>query len=175
MNRNELISSLNLSGLGMEVGVQTGVFAEKILENSNLHLILLDSWRYIEGYFDIANTKTDTHIAYMNSTIRRLARFENRFSVLREFSEKAATFFKDELFDFIYIDANHSEAAVTKDLETWYPKVKIGGIFAGHDYLNKKTDKHDFGVETAVDNFARLHAKHVNATQESFPTWYFTK
>jgi hypothetical protein len=42
---------------------------------------------------------------------------------------------KNESLDFVYIDANHKYDAVKKDLELWYPKVRKGGVFAGHDYL----------------------------------------
>ena len=35
-----------------------------------------------------------------------------------------------------------------KDIEAWFPKVKIGGVIAGHDYKNGCTD-----VDKAVDEF----------------------
>jgi hypothetical protein len=34
----------------------------------------------------------------------------------------------------VYIDANHLYEAVTVDIKTWLPKVKIGGILGGHDF-----------------------------------------
>lgn len=40
----------------------------------------------------------------------------------------------DGHFSFIFIDAAHEYDAVKKDLELWYPKLKSGGLFAGHDY-----------------------------------------
>ena len=39
--------------------------------------------------------------------------------------------------DFVYIDAEHDYDSVKQDLSVWFPKVKIGGFLAGHDY-NKK-------------------------------------
>ncbi len=39
--------------------------------------------------------------------------------------------------DFVFIDADHSEAAVTQDIAAWRDKVKPGGWLGGHDY-NKK-------------------------------------
>jgi len=35
--------------------------------------------------------------------------------------------------DFVYIDGDHSYAAVKKDIVAWIPKVKIGGVICGHD------------------------------------------
>ena len=49
-------------------------------------------------------------------------------------SDQAVHHFKDESLDFVFIDANHEYEEVKKDIELWYPKVKKGGIFAGHDY-----------------------------------------
>ena len=52
------------------------------------------------------------------------------------------------LFDYIYIDADHSYESVKADIETWLPFVKPSGIIAGHDY-----SAHFTGVVTAVNEF----------------------
>lgn len=36
--------------------------------------------------------------------------------------------------DYVYIDANHSYEYVKQDIELYYPKVKKGGMLAGHDF-----------------------------------------
>jgi predicted O-methyltransferase YrrM len=46
----------------------------------------------------------------------------------------SARLFEDESVDFIYVDADHSEASVLRDIELWWPKLKPTGIMAGHDY-----------------------------------------
>lgn len=48
-------------------------------------------------------------------------------------SEKAASRYGGTL-DFAFIDADHSYEACKEDLELWAPKVRAGGIVAGHDY-----------------------------------------
>jgi predicted O-methyltransferase YrrM len=53
---------------------------------------------------------------------------------LRKPSVEAALDFKDESQDFVFIDADHSYEAVKADIEAWYPKVRPGGMLAGHDY-----------------------------------------
>jgi predicted O-methyltransferase YrrM len=50
-------------------------------------------------------------------------------------TDEAYKLFEDESIDFLFIDADHSFEAVKKDLKLWYPKVKTGGIIAGHDYM----------------------------------------
>ena len=55
--------------------------------------------------------------------------------IKRKFSSvEAATLFPDEFFDLVYIDAAHDMKNVVNDIKAWWPKVKIGGILAGHDY-----------------------------------------
>ena len=54
--------------------------------------------------------------------------------------------FKDESVDFIWVDADHHYESVKKDIDYWYPKLKKGGIIAGHDYTEE-------GVRRAVWEF----------------------
>lgn len=67
----------------------------------------------------------------------------------------AANTFENDTFDLVYIDADHTYESVKKDLYAWYPKVKSGGIFSGHDYCEYYIKQSDtkFGVVQAVDEF----------------------
>jgi len=53
---------------------------------------------------------------------------------IRHNSSEVAALFPDEYFSFIFVDAGHSYDQVMADLKNWYPKLKTGGIMAGHDY-----------------------------------------
>lgn len=85
------------------------------------------------------------------------------------------------LLDAVYIDACHDTRSVWQDLETWWPRVRPGGLLAGHDYLDAWRWHDDinrgglFGVRTAVDTFARSIGRVVASTDEEFPTWWFRK
>ena len=63
-------------------------------------------------------------------------------------SNEAAKYIDDDSLDFIFLDAYLTGEQVKNDLEVWYPKVKTGGIFSGHDWNCKD-------VEVAVNNFRR--------------------
>jgi predicted O-methyltransferase YrrM len=53
---------------------------------------------------------------------------------LRLPSVAAATLFANRSLDFVFIDADQSCAAVQGDIAAWRPKIKCGGVLAGHDW-----------------------------------------
>jgi hypothetical protein len=53
---------------------------------------------------------------------------------LRGDSTLMAGHFADDSLDFVYIDACHRYKKVKQDILAWLPKVKNGGVLAGHDY-----------------------------------------
>ena len=55
-------------------------------------------------------------------------------------SQEASSKYEDNFFDYIYIDAEHTYQAVTKDLEVWYPKLKKNGTLFGDDYYWREED-----------------------------------
>lgn len=52
---------------------------------------------------------------------------------IRKRSVEAAADYEDASLDFVFIDADHSAEAVEADVRAWLPKVKPGGVLAGHD------------------------------------------
>jgi predicted O-methyltransferase YrrM len=53
----------------------------------------------------------------------------------------ALEYFKDGQLDFIYIDGDHRYEGVLADLTNWKPKLRAGGIMAGHDFSFKSVQK----------------------------------
>jgi hypothetical protein len=54
---------------------------------------------------------------------------------------------------FVYIDAAHDYDSVCADLAAWYPKLALGGLIGGHDYISAWP-----GVIRAVDEFRAMHS-----------------
>jgi hypothetical protein len=117
--------------VGAEIGFEQGVNAERLcVENPDLKLFCIDKWQAYRGYKD--HTDQDKLSRYYDTTVKRLAPYN--VEIMREWSQEAASGFKDESLDCVYLDANHTLMGVLNDLVTWTPKVKKGGIISGHDY-----------------------------------------
>lgn len=167
-----------LLGTGVEIGVQNGAFARRILERwQGERLYLVDIWQPLEDYQDALNAPAAEQAARLIRTVRTVTPFWERVRVLQERSERAAQFFADGSLDWIYLDANHESTHVLQDLAAWVPKVKVGGIIAGHDYLDGMLPIRGvatvFGVKRAVSEY--FVGLEVRSTRERFPTWYLTK
>lgn len=188
---------------GVEIGVFKGGWSKHLLENWNGTLYMIDPWRPLgEEYDDASNhaMHTDAYERAMES-IRGL---EDRGFMLRGLGEQIVDIFEDDSLDFVYIDGNHAYDYVKQDMELWWPKLKKGGLFAGHDYLlmdwqykpdidhpnqkdkfiwsNDGTEGAElryagvFGVNPAVEEFCEENGiKILNLTSEWTSTWFFTK
>lgn len=49
-------------------------------------------------------------------------------------SAAGAALFEDNSLDFVWLDADHTFRNLCRELISWSPKVKNGGILAGHDW-----------------------------------------
>lgn len=56
------------------------------------------------------------------------------YKLVEGLSDKSASLYRDGSLDFVFIDADHSYESVYRDIVAWKPKVKIGGLLAGHDF-----------------------------------------
>lgn len=53
---------------------------------------------------------------------------------IRKLSVEASKLYEDNSLDFVFLDASHEYEDVLDDISAWLPKIKNGGILAGHDY-----------------------------------------
>lgn len=73
---------------------------------------------------------------------------QDMVSVIVAESTKAAAMFADDSLDLAFLDDDHSYQFVRAGLQAWWPKIKVGGWLAGHDYTTGWP-----GVVKAVDEF----------------------
>lgn len=120
---------------GVEVGVWHGTYSARLKEaNPNLRLLCVDAWESFHGYIDSKTAyKSPGLMADAEKAARELLG-PMGCEIRKGQSEDIAATVPDRSLDFTYIDANHSYESVLDDLRAWSPKVKVGGIIAGHDY-----------------------------------------
>lgn len=181
--RNDLFAELlrrGLTGNAVEIGVAEGGYSFYLLDCWPGTCYQIDPWMAMDSgeyrdYNNVDQVEQDRRYMLVLETSRK---YGGRSIPVRMRSTNAAQHFPDQYFDFVYIDANHKYDFVKKDLESWWPKLKVGGIFAGHDYLDGIIASGEYGVKTAVNEFAanRFLLNQINVTQEhDYPTWWTVK
>lgn len=140
---------------GAEIGVLSGVFSRNILsqwKGKNLFMVdpliqqPVDVYREDDGRFNYAVSR---------KLCRELTHEDHRAILMLELSSDASRKFGTGSLDFVYIDANHSYEFVIQDMDLWWPKVKPGGLFGGHDYYNSTVPPYFNEVERAVLDWSK--------------------
>lgn len=179
--RNDLFQELirrKLTGNAVEIGVAEGDFSFYLLDCWPGVCYQVDPWITHEEqiYRDYNNVEQQEHDRRYQLVMDRAKKYNGRATPIRASSSVAVNYFADSFFDFIYIDANHKYEFIKEDINIWWPKCKSGGIFAGHDYLDGSIKSGDYGVKTAVREFATFYELHINVTKErDYPTWWIAK
>jgi hypothetical protein len=179
---NEISKILPENPICIELGVETGHFSKMILKHLNpSKLYLVDPWKIgfdkndSETYGSVLNnlpTAYSTEDHYQNILKDLYYEIKNNQVIIRpDFSYNVVNDFKNNYFDFVYIDSCHLYNAVKSDLNTFLPKLKKGGIMAGHDYF----DYDNFGVIQAVDEFCIQHNYKIICMNEDGFDWALIK
>ncbi|PSC70066.1 O-methyltransferase [Micractinium conductrix] len=175
---------------GAELGVQRGNFARRTLEfwPSCESYTLVDVWKQQVNYQEAANVDDTMQEQLYQTAIRTLQPFQNKTKFMRMFTSEAAPLVPNESLDYIYVDARHDYCGCLEDIENWWPKVKPGGIMAGHDYLDAKEvlvhrpnedwalcmngTRNEGAVKGAVADFSVRHGltPHIASRPETPPT-----
>ena len=169
----------------VEVGVETGAYLDIYypqLESITEKFYLVDMWQY-EGNEDFVdkysggNYNNELEKGY--DRVKRLYGDNPKVQMCKGSSEDWAEKFEDGFFDYLYLDADHSKKSVLADLKSWYPKVKNGGIIAGHDVYCDQNNafREHFDVEGALaEFFTEDQQENIHLTNEyAYRTWIYLK
>ena len=173
----EMIGAQNIIEIGVAYGYHADflctvlpavhyVGVDPYLANYDLNDIFCQDVQKLFGVEDTQNAMDRLFKAVSTN----LQKFQGRARLIREKSWLVADQFEDGSCDLVYIDGDHTYEGVVKDLATWYPKVKKGGIICGDDIGWA-------GVKKAVDEFfIKLGREYQIISKNGFenmPAFYF--
>ena len=123
--------------VGCWVGKSTAYLAQKIQESGKaIRLVAVDTW---EGSPDepgllaeVGRQGGSVFPTFLDNLMR--LGLDGLVDPVMAESVLAASLVPDQKLDFVFIDADHRFEAVVADIRAWLPKVKVGGVLAGHDW-----------------------------------------
>ena len=162
--------------VGAEIGVWKANTSANFVKKGVKELHLVDAWsvevykegigetgewgsyeNYLQRYRQVTGGTTEEHFkSYYDKTynevVKRFKQLEHvhvhRMSSNDWFAEQ-----KDNYFDWVYLDGDHSYEGVLRDLHSSRRVVKDGGIILGDDYAWPFQRHGKPGVTAAVDQF----------------------
>jgi len=175
----KLLDDLELNGNAAEIGVARGDFSAKILQSSIKKLYSIDCWDVETPSSWKEQARSKWTQAKMDELYReaqdKLRSFGERSQIMNKFSADAVKMFEDDFFDFVYLDASHEYADVKEDIALWWPKIRRGGILAGHDYFARDGESDRWGVIEAVNEHVERYKLKLYLTEDRFRSWYVFK
>lgn len=124
-----LLNAKNFNGIGCEIGVHRGQFAAQFLHAWNCtEMILIDHYTPCHDFPDAREVDEKMARAALEP-YRHVTRWVKENSVI------ALRGLADESLDFCYIDGGHRYWEVDPDIKAAWPKMKSGGLLAGHDFM----------------------------------------
>ncbi len=150
-----------LAEIGVFQGQSSCYLGEIIKErNKNLRLVSIDLFPNEEELIKLAGQGAGQSIekdiiralpdSLLNIFVRNMrnAEVDDVIIPIKSDSIKASSIFPDEHFAMVFLDDNHDYTYVVEELKAWWPKVKKGGMYCGHDYQA-------VGVNKAVLEFVK--------------------
>jgi hypothetical protein len=124
--------------LGVDRGESYFAFCQAAAENqTGTRCFGIDTWRgdqHAGGYDETTFAQVSEH---------NRANYESFSTLLRCGFDDALAQFADASIDVLHLDGLHTETAVRHDVESWLPKLRLGGILLLHDV---RVRSKDFGV-----------------------------
>ena len=116
---------------GIELGVSHGNFSKYLLDN-------YDSWERLYGVDEYVEKWGGDRDGKLYAKVLKFLSVYPSYTLLKLNFSEAVNRFSDEFFDFIFVDgASGDGQSGGLTFREWYPKLRVGGIFAGRAYDTK--------------------------------------
>ncbi|MCF7852311.1 MAG: class I SAM-dependent methyltransferase [Simkaniaceae bacterium] len=120
-----------------EIGVYRGISSIYLRQLfPEAHLYLIDPWEIYSDYKNeeaAAPTQDKEVMEKAYHMVISLFGNDPQTTIMRHTSQEASDLIAEPI-DLILIDGNHSYSYVKQDITLWQPKIRSGGLIAGHDY-----------------------------------------
>ena len=148
---SSMVSKFTSGSKFVEIGAWKGKSAcymavEIINSGKDIKFDVVDTWSGSVEHKEYQSIVEDT---LYNEFLRNTEPVKHIINPVRASSLDASKLYEDSSIDFVFIDASHEYEDVKADIAAWLPKVKVGGVIAGHDYTPGAWP----GVIQAVDEF----------------------
>ncbi len=154
---------------GIEIGVSTGGHSHALLKNTDIEkLYSIDPYTN-NTTFHLSGRDYVYDVMFYRVKYR-LGQYGQRSELIRAYSADVINLFKDNDFDFVFVDGSHEYEYVKKDLVLYYEKVRPGGIMAGDDY-----NTGFMGVPRAVNEFFNDKGVEIHLDVDQPRIWWVQK
>jgi hypothetical protein len=154
----------------LQIGVYTGDASEWLLQNvltdPTSYLLDVDTW---EGSDESEHSKIDFEKVY-EFYKKRMEPYPN----VRSARNNSDNFFRSNakpIFDFIYIDGDHTSHQVTKDADGGWKALKPGGIMAFDDYMWGQDMAPELTPKPAIDRFLAKYWGEYQMLTRGYQVW----
>lgn len=157
----------------LQLGVYTGDasvwLAENILTGHTTRLNDVDTWAGSDEEVHKSMDFDSVYAQYLERT--------SKFEQIKSFRETTLTFLAREhfveawLYDFIYIDADHTTAGVLIDAELSWDTLRSGGLLAFDDYQWGAHLPASKSPKLGIDLFLDRHAGEYEILEQSLQVW----
>jgi predicted O-methyltransferase YrrM len=166
-------SGLRFLQIGAYTGDATVWLFEHVLTGDDVVLTDVDTW---QGSEEVAHASIDF------SDVERVYDERTRgFAAsgrLVKFNGTSLSFFQsagNDLYDFIYIDGDHTTYGVLNDAVHAYPLLRDGGLLAFDDYKWQSGKGRLYDPAPAIDAIADLYSDRLEKIEQNLQVWFRRK
>jgi len=176
IKREQLLELMPKDSTCAELGVGKGNFSKIILQvtKPKLHYCV-DLWG------PIATNVQGTYYTDQDTWDQRFEEIKKDFKTynvkfVRDMTYNLPNYCESKLFDWVYVDGDHTYNGCMKDLQAVKNLVKDDGMILGHDYRPAWRKRPDWGVVESVNDFVEENNYYLTVvTEENFPSYLITK
>ena len=131
------MKNVRFAEIGCWKGVSVIYLTKKLISrNTPFEVVAVDLWDLFDGNSNGEGLQKESWNIFNNNISKE--GLSDLISIIKNESSVSSSFFADGYFDVVFIDASHDYESVKRDITSWLPKVRKGGLIGGHDYSDSE-------------------------------------